>query len=241
MERRSIRCEVVEGNITNKETFSSILKKDWEERAQEDSSLFVMAEPKAEEERIIESGKHDFFTEIYPRIKDYHISHSHVLEIGCGIGRLGYYMADISEKYYGVDISRKLLSIAEERLKEFDNVYFFETNGYDLEGIEDNSVDVVYEYICFQHIPSEEIIESYIREMDRVLKEEGIALLHGRDVQGIHTDDNYSGNTWHGCQMSPELIRESIKGTSLCIISEEGIQTDRYWVILQKKEKIENE
>jgi hypothetical protein len=39
--------------------------------------------------------------------------------------------------------------------------------------------------------------------------------------------------------MSPELIRKSIEGTSLCIISEEGIQTDRYWVTLKKNEEIE--
>ena len=235
MKNRSIKCEIIEGNKTDKEAFSLILKKDWEERAQEDSSLFVMAESKAEEERIIESGKYDFYTEIYPRIKDYHTSQSYVLEVGCGIGRLGYHVADICKEYYGVDISQKLLNIADRRLQEFDNVYFFETSGYDLEGIENNSVDIVYEYICFQHIPSEEIIESYIKEIDRVLKKGGIALLHGRDVQGIHTDDNYSGNTWHGCQMSPELIRKSIESTSLCIVSEEGIQTDRYWVSLQKK------
>ena len=244
MERRSIKCEIVEGNVTDKEIFSSILKKDWEERAWEDSSLYVMAESNAKEEEILNSGKHDFFTEIYPRIKEQFTSCSYVLEIGCGIGRLGYYAAETCGEYgeyLGVDISKRLLDIAKVRLDKFDNVYFFENNGYNLEGIGDNSVDIVYEYICFQHIPSEDIIESYIKEIDRVLKKEGIALLHGRDVQGIHTDDNYSGNTWHGCQFGPKLVRRSIESTSLCIISEEGIQTDRYWVTLKKKEKIENE
>ena len=236
---RAIGCEITPGNTTDTFTFASILKKDWEERALKDPTLYVMAESKASEEKILHSGKTDFENEFLPRLKDYITKESHILEIGCGVGRMSYYISQVCRELTILDISRELLDIAVVRLAEnyhLNNLFIVEGNGIDLHQLPDNWFDIVFEYIVFQHIPSEDIIKNYILDINRVLKVGGVALLHGRDIQGVHTDDNYSGNTWHGCQFGPELLKKSIENTSLKIISEEGIQTERYWVLLQKGE-----
>jgi len=236
--QRAIDCEIIEGNITDPTTFANILKVDWIERSRKDPSLYVMAQSNATEEQILESGKTDFENEFLPRLKKYIKVDSKILEIGCGIGRMSYYIASICKELIALDISHELLKIAYERLRikyGLTNINLFEGNGIDLNSIEDDIVDIVFEYIVFQHIPSQDIVKNYIKEINRVLKVGGVALLHGRDVQGVHTDDNFSGNTWHGAQFGHKEIRDYIQDTSLCIINEEGIETERYWVLLEKK------
>lgn len=236
--QRAIGCEIIEGNITDPNTFANILKVDWQERAYKNPSLYVMAQSNATEEQILASGKTDFENEFLPRLKDYINKDSIVLEIGCGIGRISYYIAQTCKALISLDISHELLQIMHERLcinYNFFNINLFEGNGIDLNPIFDNEVDIVFEYIVFQHIPSQDIVRNYIKEINRVLKVGGVALLHGRDVQGVHTEDNFSGNTWHGAQFGPKEIRDYIQDTSLSIINEEGIQTERYWVLLEKK------
>jgi SAM-dependent methyltransferase len=237
--QRAAGCEIVDGNVTDPNTFASILKRDWEERALKDSSLYVMAQSNATEENILASGKTDFENEFLPRLKEYlKKDYSKVLEIGCGIGRMSYYIIQNCGYFYGVDISQELLKNAYDRLHRkynFLNMNLFEGSGFDLNPIFDNEIDIVFEYITFQHIPSEDIVKNYIREINRVLKVGGVALLHGRDIQGVHTDYNYSGNTWHGARFGPELLSKVLPDTSLQIIKEEGVETERYWVLLEKK------
>jgi len=236
--QRAAGCEIVDGNVTDPNTFASILKRDWEERALKDSSLYVMAESNATEEKILASGKTDFENEFLPRLKDYITKDSIVLEIGCGIGRMSYYIFQNCKELTILDISRELLNKAVERLVEkynFNDICIVEGNGIDLHQLPDDYFDIVFEYIVFQHIPSQDIVRNYIKEINRVLRVGGIVLLHGRDVQGVHTDDNYSGNTWHGAQFGYKEIRDYIQSTSLQIINEEGVETERYWVLLEKK------
>src|SRR5262252_435064 len=45
-----------------------------------------------------------------------------VLEIGCGIGRVGKLVAPLCRKWIGCDVASNMLSLAAERLKAFPNV-----------------------------------------------------------------------------------------------------------------------
>src|SRR5207302_2824353 len=66
-----------------------------------------------------------------------------VLEIGCGIGRVGKQLASRCREWIGCDVSGRMLNLAEDRLREFPNVELVETSGYDLKPIADVSVDLV--------------------------------------------------------------------------------------------------
>src|SRR5205823_13301611 len=49
-----------------------------------------------------------------------------VLEIGCGIGRVGKHLAARCRRWIGADVSPHMLKFAAERLRDFSNVEFVE-------------------------------------------------------------------------------------------------------------------
>lgn len=99
------------------------------------------------------------------------------LEIGCGIGRLLKPMAALFTRVIGLDISEKMRDHAKEYLQGLygDSVQY-ELIGADskFRNIPDCSVDFVYSFLVFQHIPSKEIVESYLKEAFRVMKPGGV-------------------------------------------------------------------
>ena len=55
-----------------------------------------------------------------------------VLEIGCGVGRVGKHLAPRCARWIGCDVSPNMLKFAAERLRDFQNVEFIELAGNDL-------------------------------------------------------------------------------------------------------------
>lgn len=99
-------------------------------------------------------------------------SESAVLEIGCGIGRLGRMFAPLCRTWTGCDVSPRMLEYARRRLAGFDNTRFIELSGYDLRPVADASQDVVYSTVVFMHL-TEWDRYNYIIEAWRVLKPGG--------------------------------------------------------------------
>jgi SAM-dependent methyltransferase len=95
-----------------------------------------------------------------------------VLEIGCGIGRVGVLVAPLCRKWIGCDVASNMLSLASERLGELANVELREISGYNLSGVADSSVDVVYCTVVFMHLESWDRY-NYILEAFRVLRPNG--------------------------------------------------------------------
>lgn len=95
-----------------------------------------------------------------------------VLEIGCGIGRVGRVVAPLCRKWIGCDVASNMLSLAAERLRDLPNVELKEISGYDLRGVEDASVDVVYCTVVFMHLESWDRY-NYVLEAFRVLRPKG--------------------------------------------------------------------
>jgi len=95
-----------------------------------------------------------------------------VLEIGCGIGRVGKVVAPLCRKWIGCDVASNMLSLTAERLKDLSNVELLEISGYNLSGVADASVDVVYCTVVFMHLESWDRY-NYIAEGFRVLRPRG--------------------------------------------------------------------
>ena len=95
-----------------------------------------------------------------------------VLEIGCGIGRVGKVVAPLCRKWIGCDVASNMLALTAERLKDLSNVELVEISGYDLSGVADASVDVVYCTVVFMHLESWDRY-NYILEGFRVLRPNG--------------------------------------------------------------------
>jgi SAM-dependent methyltransferase len=95
-----------------------------------------------------------------------------VLEIGCGIGRVGKVVAPLCQKWIGCDVASNMLSLAATRLKDSPNADFREISGYGLNGIANESVDVVYCTVVFMHLEPWDRY-NYILEAFRVLRPNG--------------------------------------------------------------------
>ncbi len=95
-----------------------------------------------------------------------------VLEIGCGIGRVGGVIAPLCKQWIGCDVSTNMLQHAAERLKDYGNVRFVELSGYDLKPVADQSVDVVYCTVVFMHLDEWDRYH-YVLEAHRVLRPGG--------------------------------------------------------------------
>lgn len=95
-----------------------------------------------------------------------------VLEIGCGIGRVGQCLAGRCQRWIGADVSPHMLAHAAKRLGDFSNVEFIELAGNDLSPVADASIDFVYCTVVFMHLESWDRY-AYVEEAFRVLRPGG--------------------------------------------------------------------
>ena len=95
-----------------------------------------------------------------------------VLEIGCGVGRVGRVLSPFVKEWIGCDVSANMLRLAGRRLLGLPNVRLVEISGYDLQPVPDASVDVVYTTVVFMHLEEWDRY-NYVLEAKRVLKPGG--------------------------------------------------------------------
>lgn len=95
-----------------------------------------------------------------------------VVEIGCGVGRLTRAIAPEVGRVIALDISEGMLAVA--RQSALANAEFRPAQGFALNGIPSGSADLTLGYCVFQHLPSHAALESYLAEMLRVTKPEGL-------------------------------------------------------------------
>lgn len=99
---------------------------------------------------------------------------SRVLEIGCGLARVGRELAPHVGEWHGADISAGMLARARERLVGLPNVHLHELSEVTLAQFGDATFDFVYATTVFMHLDKEDLYQ-YVLETFRVLKEGGVA------------------------------------------------------------------
>ena len=103
-------------------------------------------------------------------------AYDRALEIGCGMGRDTVHLARHFVHVDGVDVAPSMVRRAREQGLP-DNVALHVLSGRDLDGIDSESISFVFSHLVFQHISEAQIVESYLRDIARVLKPGGVAAL----------------------------------------------------------------
>jgi len=148
-----------------------------------------------------------------------------VLDLGCGIGRVLISMSKIFGKVIGVDISPAMLEICKNKTLDISNIELHENNGTDLSMIKDKSVDFCYSYVVFQHIPKKSVIENYLKEIKRVLKDGCIFRFQIRGTKTKTPDSSTS--TVIGVSFTQEEIHQLAEKNNF---EEENIGGQYYWL-----------
>ncbi|MBT3817677.1 MAG: class I SAM-dependent methyltransferase [Candidatus Magasanikbacteria bacterium] len=131
---------------------------------------------------VIVSGYRDFFSyilvdEVYNYIKNKALNLS-VLDIGCGGGRLMNAAATCFEMVYGVDIHNNLDITKQFLHSQSKNNIILNNIQNKIFLIEDKKIDLVYSFIVFQHIMTLDCFKAYLSEIQRVLRDDGIAIIY---------------------------------------------------------------
>jgi SAM-dependent methyltransferase len=112
-----------------------------------------------------------------------------ILEIGCGIARVGKPLSKLCLHWFGSDISGGMLGHAARRLKDRPNTTLVELSTVGLQEFPRDSFDLVYCTVVFMHLFEWDRFR-YVEEAMRVLRPGGRAYF-----------DNFPLDTEHGWQV----------------------------------------
>jgi hypothetical protein len=88
-----------------------------------------------------------------------------------------------------------------------------------------------FSFIVFQHIPDKTIVESYIREVHRVLAP---GSLFKFQVEGGASEDRDSADTWHGASFAEPELREIAARCGFELRYTQGAGTQFFWLWMFK-------
>ena len=223
------------------------MKRDWDLRARENARHYV-ATGKQEwtEEEFFASGettvKEEILTDLENVCQGKAPKDMKVVEIGCGAGRVTRALARFFGKVYAVDISKEMVRQARIAVAELGNARVFRNNGKDLAVIRDHwwqrfgvgrvQADFAFSIIVFQHIPSRDIIESYVREIHRLLRPGGLFKFQ---VQGCPNITVEAEGSWLGASFTEAEAREMAERCGFEMRYHYGAGGQYFWLWFFKK------
>ena len=205
------------------------MRADWNRRADEDAYYYVAFGRRGQADEEFFATAADVIRLLEADLKRLPTRDA-ALEIGCGPGRLMRPLAHHFTEIHGVDVSGEMVRRAAENLRETANAHAHLGSGADLSLFADETFDFVYSYAVFQHIPSREVVFSYLREARRVLKIGGVlrCQINGLPPHAQRYD------TWSGVRIAPEEIRAFAREQDLQLLALEQIWTQYMWITCRK-------
>lgn len=206
-------------------------KEKWNNFASENPLYYVMTDYGADisEEKFRETGQKDFLEffesdEILQSKMPW--NEKSILEIGCGAGRISEFLASVSKTFTGLDISEGMIEKAKQRVKS-ENAKFISTNGTKYP-IPDNSIDIVFSFITFQHMPDRNTVFENVSEVSRSLKAGGVAKIQFRGAPASKSSQFYGPSFTRGD------VDSIAKKTGLKVLKTEGEGKRYFWVWFEK-------
>jgi SAM-dependent methyltransferase len=176
------------------------MRDDWDQRARENARYYVdTASSEWTDDEFFESGRLTVAAEILTDMGNIcqgrNPKKMRVLEIGCGAGRVTRALSDIFGEVHAVDVSGEMVKLCRKALSGRRHAKVYQNNGKDLAVVPDLQFDFAFSTIVFQHIPSRDVIENYVRETGRLLRP---GALFKFQVQGDNAVEPDPEDTWVG-------------------------------------------
>lgn len=213
---------------------SGRMREDWNARAREDAGYYVAFGRREQSDADFYATATEVINSLESELRRVPVAQRSAwkaLEIGCGPGRLMRPMSRHFAEIHGVDVSDEMIALARERLRDIPNAHPEASDGASLAQFPDTSFDFVYSYAVFQHVPSRDVIASYMREICRVLRNGGLARLQ---FNGMPARDS-SFDTWAGARVTSSEILEFTQMNDLQLLALEGAGTQYLWTTWRKQ------
>ncbi|MGA2596320.1 MAG: methyltransferase domain-containing protein [Bryobacteraceae bacterium] len=186
------------------------MRRDWDDRARENARYYVdTARQDWTDEEFFQSGEQtvaeEILTDMINICQGKDPSTMRVLEIGCGAGRVTRALARLFGEVHAVDVSGEMVRLARAAVEGYPKAFVYQNNGTDLTAVPSLPFDFAFSTIVFQHIPSREVIENYVREVNRLLRP---GALFKFQVQGDSSLTTNPEDTWLGVPFSDEQAVE---------------------------------
>lgn len=211
------------------------MRHDWDRRARENARYYVATgQEQWSDEEYFRSGEinveREVLTDMGNICQGMDPKQMRVLEIGCGTGRITRALAKVFGEVYAVDISGEMVRQAQNALRDFPHAHVFQNNGRDLDVVRDGlagqTIDFAFSYIVFQHIPSREVIENYVREVFALLRP---GALFKFQVQG-HPEAASRLDSWYGASFTEEQARGMAERCGFEMRYNHGAGDQYYWL-----------
>ena len=208
------------------------MQREWDQRARQNARYFVnTARTDWTDEEFFRSGEmtvdEQILNDMINICQGKDPKQMRVLEIGCGVGRVTRALANLFGEAYGVDISGEMVRQAALALASHPNAHVFQNNGKDLSVLGDVVIDFAFSSIVFQHIPSRDVIETYVREVHRLLRPGGLFKFQ---LQGDATLQPAPDDTWLGAPYSDQQIVEMAERCGFEPRYRHGAGTQYFWI-----------
>lgn len=213
------------------------MRADWEERARTGARRFIN-DREFEGFSFALSGCRDAFEVLGPLHE--RLRHDmHVVEIGCGIGRMLPFFAMLFAHVHGVDVAPGMIEQGRARLAHLPNVTLHLGDGRSLGGLADRCCDLALSFQVFQHIPDKDVIADYVADAWRVLRPGGLGKFHVKtarwEAEGPEPD------TWHGVALGMSDVQGWLERHPWELLEAYDAQSPQHarptqgWVVLRKR------
>ena len=213
---------------------SKRMRDDWNKRAREDANFYVAFGRRGQDaSEFFDTAREVVLglREELKRLPPADPRSRRALEIGCGPGRIIKHIHSWFGEIHGVDVSDEMIAMARQNLEGIPHAHVHATNGSKLDQFASDSFDFIYSYAVFQHIPSKEVVFSYLEEAHRVLKPGGIIRCQMNSLPPAGKD----ADTWSGISIRGEEAAMFAWNHDLQLLALEGAGTQYMWLTLRKR------
>lgn len=141
------------------------------------------------DEELWETGKRDLDL-LLQGLNEKDLAYWRVVELGCGVGRLLRSAAPLVKELVAVDCSQEAIALARSFTSFHSNISFLHGNGTDLREIQNDSIDLIFSFGLFAHLPYV-VSAAYLRELHRIVRVGGVLRLQlfvGKCAPSSQTD-----------------------------------------------------
>lgn len=148
---------------------------------------------------------------------------STILEIAPGFGRWTHFLKEVCDHLIAVDLAQKCVAHCRERFRDHPHISCYVNDGLSLPMISDASIDFAFSYDSLVHA-ERDVLDSYIRELARTLKPEGVAFIHHSNLGEYPLLNKVTGVEDHhnrAASVTAEVVAQCCERNGLhCVVQE---------------------